>query len=198
MLSIDAERERILNQAEAFAFVLRILSEACRAEGSSLEVVWDGWTVPEEPDERDLMVQARIKAMIGRILDELDIPIARQTQIFDRSALAKIPELEDCDLVLVTQGTGAVIPCWLLRRPTITYHVASMIHDRSCLEDDVAFNVDQRAVLEPAGINGARQFELAFWGLEDALRRAVGQRLSIRPQQHPPTHLMAGGPAPAT
>lgn len=196
MLSIDAERERIINQADAFAFVLKTLSDACEADGSSLEVVWDGWTVPEQPNERDLAVQARIEGMIGAILEKLDIRIARQARIFDRSALAKIPELEDCDLVLVTQGTGAVIPCWLLRRPTITYHAAAMINDRSCLEDDVAFNVDQRAVLESPGASAGHQFELALWGLEDALRRAVGSRLVIRPQQHPPAHPIAGDAAP--
>jgi hypothetical protein len=183
LISLDAERQRIVNQVEAFRFVLRKLGAACVADGSALDVVWDGWTMPGVPNERDRTVLARIEALIGQITEDLGVSLRRQVRVFDRSAAEKIPETGDCDLVLVTQGTGAVVPCWLLQRPTITYHVADMVGDRSCLDESVAYNVDQRAIEPPPPdvplADQHRRFSIALWGLEEALMRAVGSRLTI-------------------
>jgi hypothetical protein len=187
LISVDAERMRIINQIEAFRFVLRKLGEACADEGSALDVVWDGWTVPNEPDANDLTVMERIRDQIGQIMADLPVTIRNQTVIYDRSSQNKIPEMVDCDLVLVTQGTGAVIPCWLLQRKSITYQTPTVMADRSCIDESVTFNVDQRAIYcpppEPGTPHNVHCFELKLWGLEDALVRAVGDRLTIRREQ---------------
>ena len=190
MISLDAERERVLNAVEAFRFTLRKLGEACAAEGTVLDVVWDGWTVPGEPGPKDLVVMERIEAMIAAITEGLEVPLGEQVRIFDRSSLAKVPDLARCDLALTTQGTGAQVSSWLLQRPTIVYHVASATSNRSYLDDASAIDMDPRAVdeLPPGDVRAAnhQRFSLALWGLEDALRRAVAGRLAIRPECPPP------------
>lgn len=212
MISIDAERQRILNQEEAFRFVLQRLGDVCAAEGRALDIVWDGWTVPDVPSKRDLEVMARIEAMVARITSDLALPPGQRIDIFGRSAQAKVPVVAECDLVFVTQGTGAVIPCWLLKRPTIVYHVASMVHDRSCLDDEAVFSVDQRAVGEPPSDDPLavqhRRFTLAPWGLEEAMGRALSssvaitrlaafQPVAVRPHGLADAGSGAAGPAPA-
>ncbi|WP_338663557.1 hypothetical protein VQH23_25880 [Pararoseomonas sp. SCSIO 73927] len=179
MISIDAERQRVLNQEEAFRYVLTRLGEACARDGRDLEVAWDGWTVPDRPAAKDLEVIERIEGIVARILEGLPVRIARQHRFYGRSAQAKVALTAGCDLAFVTQGTGAVIPCWLLRRPTIVYHVASMVRDRSCLDEGAAFSVDQRAVEEPGDpeLVARRCFRLAPWGLEEAMQRALAGSL---------------------
>jgi hypothetical protein len=182
MLSVDAERGRLLNQVEAFRFVLRRLGAACAARGLALEVVWDGWTVPRLPNERDLAVMARIEATVAEIAADPALRIACQVSIFGRSAFAKVAEIAQCDLVLTTQGTGALLPSWLLDRMTIVYHVAAMVPNRSDLSEATVIQLDQRAVIEEPGEAPARhgsRFTLALWGLDDALVRAVGERLGL-------------------
>jgi hypothetical protein len=182
MLSVDAERGRLLNQVEAFRFVLRRLGAACAARGLALEVVWDGWTVPRLPNERDLAVMAQIEATVAEITADPALRIARQVPIFGRSAYAKVAEIAPCDLVLTTQGTGALLPSWLLDRATIVYHVAAMVPNRSDLSEATVIQLDQRAVIEEAGEGAARhgsRFTLAPWGLDEALVRAVGARLGL-------------------
>jgi hypothetical protein len=182
LISIDAESGRFLNQEEAFRFVLRQLVQACARDGRILDVAWDGWTVPGVPSPRDLEILERIEAVVGRITKGLS-GLGEQLRLFGRSAQEKVPAVAECDLAFVTQGTGAVIPCWLLKRPTVIYHVASMVQDRSCLDDTVAFNVDQRAVIEMPPEEGRpvhqRRFSLAHWGLDEAMRRALGGSLDL-------------------
>ncbi|WP_137177978.1 hypothetical protein [Roseomonas sp. AR75] len=181
MLSVDAERGRVLNQVEAFRFALRRLGTACLRRGLALDIVWDGWTVPGEPNDRDRMVMAKIEAVIAEITQDLGVPVASETRLFGRSAYAKVPEIAPCDLVITTQGTGALLPSWLLERPTIVYHVAAMVPNRSDLHEPTVVQLDQRAVIEEsegAAQHGSR-FTLALWGLDDALVRAVGERLGL-------------------
>jgi hypothetical protein len=183
MLSVDAERGRVLNQVEAFRFVLRRLGAACAARGLDLEVAWDGWTVPRQPNERDLAVMARIEATVAEIIADPAPRIARQVRIHGRSAFAKVAEIAQCDLVLTTQGTGALLPSWLLDRPAIVYHVAAMVPNRSDLSEATVVQLDQRAVIEEARDGPAahgNRFSLALWGLDDALVRAVGDRLGLQ------------------
>ena len=186
MISLDAERERVVNDVEAFRFVLRKLGEACGPAGFALDVIWDGWTVSGNPGERDREVISRIETMIAQITDGLEAPLGRERRIFDRSSLAKVSELVGCDLAITTQGTGAQVVSWLLQRPTIVYHVAEAATNRSYLDEASVVDMDGRAVSEltanAAGATAHQRFSLAFWGLEDALRRAVGHRLAIRPE----------------
>jgi hypothetical protein len=188
MLSVDAERQRVLNQVEVFRFVLRRLGEDCARRGETLEVVWDGWTVPRWQNDKDRMVMARIEARIADITQDLGVAIARHIPIFGRSSFAKVAEIASCDLVLTTQGTGALLPSWLLERPTIVYHVAAMVPNRSDLSEATVVQLDQRAVIEEsagAAEHGSR-FTLALWGVDDALVRAVGERLGMQREVLPP------------
>ncbi|PWS35116.1 hypothetical protein DFH01_22620 [Falsiroseomonas bella] len=188
MLSVDAERARLLNQAEVFRFVLRRLGAACAARGLAMEVAWDGWTISGEPTEKDRMVMARIEAAIAAIKQDLGVAIASEIRLFGRSAYEKVAEIAPCDLVLTTQGTGALLPSWLLERPTIVYHVAAMVPNRSDLHEPTVVQLDQRAVIEEAegdAQHGSR-FTLALWGVEDALLRAVGEKLGLEPELLPP------------
>jgi len=182
LLAVDAERGRVLNQVEAFQFVLRRLRAACRARGMALHVVWDGWTVPNLPGERDLAVMAKIEAAIATITAEPGAVPDTETRIFGRSFAAKVPDIAGCDLAIATQGTAALLPSWLLARPTIVYHAASQVPNRSDLAEDSVIQLDQRAVIEEApgaaATHGLR-FSLALWGLDDALLRAVGGRLGL-------------------
>ncbi len=179
MLSVDAEKARFLNQVEAFRFVLRRIGAACARLGLALELVWDGWTVANLPGEKDFEVMAAIERVIAEITGGLDVAIAREERIFGRSAAAKVPALRDCDLVMVTQGTGAVIPNWLLQRTTITYHIARKVGTRSDLWEPRVVQVDQRAVIEPSAESEAGRFSIEPWGLDDALVRAVGEQLGL-------------------
>ncbi|SHK34888.1 hypothetical protein SAMN02745194_04747 [Roseomonas rosea] len=190
MISLDAERERVINAVEVFRFVLRKLGEACDADGSALEVVWDGWTVSGAPSARDQEVIGRIEALMAAITAELPVTLAAQHRIFGRSALEKVPVLAACDLAITTQGTGAMVASWLLQRPTIVYHVPGAVSNRDYLDEGTAVDMDPRAVgLPPPGSAEAgnhQRFNLAPWGMEEALRRAVGGRLAIRPEaRHP-------------
>jgi hypothetical protein len=198
MLSVDAEKARFLNQVEAFRFVLRRVGAACARLGLELELVWDGWTVANLPGEKDREVMAAIERVITAITEDLGVAIGRQERIFGLSAAAKVPALRDCDLAMVTQGTGAVIPNWLLQRTTITYHVARKVGTRSDLWEPCVVQVDQRAVIEPPAGPGADpgRFSIALWGLEDALLRAVGQRLGLtREMEGPDQTTMKAGTA---
>jgi hypothetical protein len=191
LISIDAEKRRILNQVEAFRFVLRRLGAACAARGMALEVVWDGWTVRGTPNDKDRQVMARIEATIAAILEEAPVPASRQFRIFGRSSDDKVGAVAECDLVLVTQGTGAVVPSWLLSRPTIVYHVARAVAVRSDVCEKTVTQMDQRAVIEPPpdpAQPDAARFSLALWGLDDALVRAVGPNLGLKRElPGPPT-----------
>lgn len=195
LLSVDAERGRVLNQVEAFRFVLRRLRAACRARGMALDVVWDGWTVPNLPGERDLAVMAKIEAAIAAITAAPDAAPDSETRIFGRSFAAKVPDIATCDLAIATQGTAALLPSWLLERPTIVYHAASQVPNRSDLAAHSVFQLDQRAVIEEtpdaAAAHGLR-FSLALWGLDDALVRAVGERLGLRREIPDQTTMKAG------
>ena len=190
MISLDAERERVVNAVEVFRFALRKLGEACAEEGAVLDVVWDGWTVPGEPSARDREVMGRIEAMIAAINEGLPsdgaLALGEQRRIFDRSALEKVPDLARCDLAITTLGTGAMIVSWLLQRPTIVYQEAGKAANRAYLDDGTAVDVDPRAVeaLSPDDprSGGHQRFLLAPWGLEEALRRALAGRLTIRPE----------------
>ncbi len=183
-ISLDAERERVVNAVEIFRFVLRKLGEACAEDGAALEVVWDGWTVSGEASARDREIIGRIKAMIAAITRDLPVTLAVQKRVFGRAALAKLPELASCDLVITTQGTGGVVASWLLRRPTIVYHVARVASNMADLDPSTVISVDQRAVDEVSPddprAGGHQRFTLAPWGMEEALCRAVGDRLAIR------------------
>jgi hypothetical protein len=189
MISLDAERERVVNAVEIFRFTLRRLAEACATDGSVLDVVWDGWTVPGPPSARDLEVMGRIEAMIAAITEGPALPLGGQRRIFDRSSLDKVPYLAGCDLAITTQGTGAMIASWLLRRPTIVYHVPGAASNRDYLDDATAIDMDGRAIGAPPPDDPAigihQRFTLAPWGMEDALRRALAGRLVI-PQECPP------------
>jgi hypothetical protein len=195
LLSVDAERGRVLNQVEAFRFVLRRLRAACRARGMALDVVWDGWTVPHLPGERDLAVMAKIEAAIATITADPEAAPDTETRIFGRSFAAKVPDIAGCDLAIATQGTAALLPSWLLERPTIVYHVASQIPNRSDLAEHSVIQLDQRAVIEErpdaAAAHGLR-FSLALWGVEDALVRAVGERLGLVRELADHTTMKAG------
>lgn len=184
MISLDAERQRILNQVEAFRFVLRRLGTACAAAGLALEVVWDGWTMSHVPNEKDRVVLARIEALVAKITDGAGVTIAAQHRVFGRSFTGKLPEIAPCDLVLVTQGTGALMPSWLLERPTIVYHAAQHVKNRIDLADHGVFQLDQRAILEepPTVPPQGPRFAIALWGLDDALVRAAGDRLGLVPE----------------
>jgi hypothetical protein len=184
MISLDAERQRILNQVEAFRFVLRRLGTACARAGLALEVVWDGWTMSHVPNEKDRVVLARIEGLIAEITDGAGVAIVAQHRVFGRSFTAKIPEIAPCDLVLVTQGTGALMPSWLLERPTIVYHAAKHVKNRTDLADRGVFQLDQRAILEepPTVPPQGSRFAIALWGLDDALVRAAGARLGLVPE----------------
>jgi hypothetical protein len=191
MLSVDAERARVLNQVEVFRFVLRRLGAACGARGLALEVAWDGWTISGEPSEKDRMVMARIEAAIAEIKDGLGVAIAAEIRLFGRSSYAKVAGTAPCDLVLTTQGTGALLPSWLLERPTIVYHVAAMVPNRSDLHEPTVVQLDQRAVIEEEADAAARhgsRFTLALWGVDDALVRAVGERLGLEREIPLPAH----------
>jgi hypothetical protein len=195
MISIDAEKQRITNQVQAFRFVLQKLGKACARRGIALEVVWDGWTVPRVANEKDRAVMARIEQVIAAITDGLGIELGTRIAIFGRSSFAKVADVAACDLVLVTQGTGAVVPSWLLARPTIVYHVASVVSNRSDLSEDSAFSVDQRAIVEEAPGSpptGPNRFAIALWGLDDALVRAVGDRLGLEREVFDQTETNAG------
>ncbi len=195
LLAVDAERGRVLNQVEAFQFVLRRLRAACRARGMALDVVWDGWTVPNLPGERDLAVMAKIEAAIAAITAGPEAAPDAEIRIFGRSFAAKVPEIAGCDLAIATQGTAALLPSWLLERPTIVYHVASQVPNRSDLAEDTVIQLDQRAVIEEnpdaAAAHGLR-FSLALWGLDDALVRAVGERLGLAREIPDQTTMNAG------
>jgi len=185
LISIDAEKQRFLNQIDAVRKLLTLLWEHCRQRGTQvLEVVWDGWTVAGVPSERDLKVMADIRILIAQILDGLDIPLA-QVSIFGRNACDKIPETATCDLAFVTRGTGTVIPCWLLQRPTISFHVPELAGDRTCLDDEFAFDVDPSAVEtvpdDDAPAAHMKRFSLAMWGVEEAVRRALAAQASHCP-----------------
>ena len=186
LISLDAERGRVANQEEAFRFVLRRLGAACAAQGRALEVAWDGWTLSALPSERDQEVLARIETAIAGITAGLDVPLVRQIRIFSRSAQEKVPVVDGCDLAFVTRGSGAVVPCWLLQRPTVVYQVASQSQDISCVDPRMAFSIDQRAVEElPPEPPTQHRFALALWGLEEAMQQALGDRLSIETTQPP-------------
>jgi hypothetical protein len=110
------------------------------------------------------------------------VDIGEQIAVFGRSFTAKVAEIARCDLVLVTQGTGAVLPSWLLERPCIVYHVAGVVANRSDLASRNVFQLDQRAVVEEApgaAPAAGNRFSLALWGLDDALVRAAGARLGL-------------------
>lgn len=193
LISVDSEKNRIANQIEVFQFVLRKLGWACRQINLRLEVIWDGWTVAHEPNQKDIDVIDNIQRVTAEILSGIDYKIF-ETKIFGLSAEAKIPFVEGCDLVMVTQGTGAVIPCWLLQRPTITYHVTEIVGDRSCLDDDYAYNVSQQAILPESGSDAKvahqKRFSIALWGVEEALIRAVGNKLPLSQElEWPLTHV---------
>ncbi|MGZ8216584.1 hypothetical protein [Methylomagnum sp.] len=183
LISIDSEKQRVLNQVEVFRFVLQKLGLACREHGLQLEVVWDGWTVAHDISPKDIQVIDNIERIIVDILHDFDMPLS-QVQIYGRSAEAKIDEVQDCDLVIVTQGTGAVIPCWLLQRPTIIYHVAGAVSDRSCLDERYVYDINSGAILpdsdSAALVFHERRFSIALWGMEEALIRAAGNKLSIK------------------
>jgi hypothetical protein len=182
MLSVDAERQRFVNQVEAFRFVLHWLGEACQHSKLILDLVWDGWTVPGEPSARDREVMGRIEDVIARVIEDLPVSLGEQLRIFSLSSLAKVPEIARCDLALTTRGTGALICSGLLRRPTIVYHAAAGAGHNAELDEATVVPVDQRAISEPPA-DPARPglcFSIAPWGLEEALRRAVGDRLAIR------------------
>jgi hypothetical protein len=191
MISLDAERQRILNQVEAFRFVLRRLGTACAGAGLALEVVWDGWTMSHVPNEKDRVVLARIEALVAEITGGAGVAIAAQHRVFGRSFTAKLPEIAPCDLVLVTQGTGALMPSWLLERPTIVYHAAQHVKNRIDLADHGVFQLDQRAILEepPTVPPQGPRFAIALWGLDDALVRAAGDRLGLVPELPVPVPL---------
>lgn len=184
LLSIDAEKRRVINQVEVFRFVLLRLADACSAKGISLEVVWDGWTVAHKPSEKDIRVIGEIENIISEVVSGLSLSLI-QTKIFGMNVEAKIPHVEGCGLVMVTQGTGAVIPCWLLQCPTITYHVQEIVGDRSCLDEDFAYNIPQRAILplpgDTAKVPHEKRFSIALWGVESALIDAVGEYLPLHP-----------------
>lgn len=183
MISIDSEKKRVLNQVEVFQFVLRKLGLACREAGLNLEVVWDGWTVAHNISPKDVLVMENIENVIAEILDGLNFPLS-QVRIFGRNAEGKVDEIQDCDLAIVTQGTGAVIPCWLLKRPTIIYHVSEAISERSCLDENYAYNIDSSAILpasdNPRLVLHERKFSIALWGMEKALIKAAGDKLPIK------------------
>lgn len=192
MISLDAERERVINQVDLFRFVLCRLVQICRPHGLAVEVVWDGWTVSGEASERDREVMARIETLIVAILDGLPSPVGSGTRIFGRAAHEKIAEIARCDLVFVTQGTGALLPSWLLNRPTVVYNIASRIGNRSDLSEDRVFQVHQHAIIEDAsaasGSAGSR-FAIAPWGMEEAMMRAIGERFPMeRTLQWPDGH----------
>ncbi|MBP0444989.1 hypothetical protein J8J14_09355 [Roseomonas sp. SSH11] len=198
-ISLDAERQRVVNAVEVFRFVLARLGEACARDGSALEVVWDGWTVSGEAGPRDREVIDRIETMIAEITADLPVAIAAQYRIFGRDALAKLPELAGCDLVITTLGTGGVVASWLLRRPAIVYHVASAASNMADLDPATVVQVDQRAVGEPPPgdpLAGRHQrFTLALWGMEDALRRVMGDRLPLETGAWPGRGVDVASPA---
>jgi hypothetical protein len=182
MISLDAERERVIDQVELFRFVLRRLHDTCSPHGLAVEVAWDGWTVSGEASQRDREVMARIETLIAAILDGLPASIGSGARIFGRAAHEKIGDVARCDLVFVTQGTGALLPSWLLSRPSIVYNIASRVSNRSDLSDDRVFQVDQRAIIEDesaaSGSAGSR-FAIAPWGIEDAMMRALRDRFPM-------------------
>ncbi len=195
MISLDAEKRRFVNQVEAFRYVLGRLGTVCAHLGRELEVVWDGWTIAHEPRAKDIQVMRRIEEMIDEITTNLDVRLGRQIPIFGRSIVAKVPTIAGCDLVMVTQGTGAVVPNWLLQRTTIVWHVAQKVGNRSDLSEETIVQVDQRAVVEteadPAQPN-AERFSIALWGMEDALVRAVGEELGLVRELTDQTTMKAG------
>ncbi|MCR0981444.1 hypothetical protein [Roseomonas populi] len=187
MISLDAERQRVVNAVEAFRYVLRRLGAACAAAGLELEVVWDGWTLSGPPTPKDKEVMGRIEAMAAAITEGLEVPLAEQMRIFGRSAAGKVPVLARCDLALTTRGTGAMITSWLLRRPTITFHHPRAGASWDYLDRSTVTDVDPRAIGEPPADDplAARhqRFTLAPWGLEEALGRALEGRLALPPLQ---------------
>ncbi|MCQ4159679.1 hypothetical protein NON00_07040 [Roseomonas sp. GC11] len=201
MISLDAERQRVVNAVEAFRFVLRRLGEACTARGMALDIVWDGWTVNGEPSPQDQEVMARIEAMAAAILEGLPLPPGERIRVFGRTALDKIADLHRCDLAFTTQGAGALVCSWLLRRPTIVYHRGAAVANHANVDVASIVAVDPRAVGGPPPGDLLAQkhdrFVLAPWGLEAAMRRALAGRLEWPPdplgEGEPPPGLEAGG-----
>jgi hypothetical protein len=186
---VDAEKGRMVNQTEMFRFVIQTIGEACRKTGEELEVVWDGWTAGERPNAHDLKMMGKIEEHIAAITQDIGVDFT-QTRVFGRTALGKIPFLKDADLVLAVQGTGAVVPCWLLGRATISYHVAEILKDRSCLDEAVAVNVDLDALEltddDNRGVGHLTHFRMAFWGMEEAMVAALRGRITFERRHFKP------------
>ncbi|MCR0981445.1 glycosyltransferase family 61 protein [Roseomonas populi] len=183
MISLDADGRRTANEPEALRSLLRTLAEACARDGSALDLVWDAWAAPARPWEADT-VAGRAEPLVAAILDGLDAPIGEQRRVFGLSPLEKLPEILRCDLVVSAQGVITQLSSWLLRRPTITW--ARNGARRVELDEATAHEIDPRALADAPGEDRGNRVLLAPWGVEDALRRAAGARLDIRPTHPPP------------
>ncbi|MBP0494348.1 hypothetical protein [Roseomonas indoligenes] len=187
MISLDAERQRVVNAVEAFRYVLGRLGSACAASGRELEVVWDGWTVSGPPTAHDREVMGRIEGLIAAITEGLEVPLAAQFRIFGASALEKVPVLAGCGLAVTTRGAGAMISSWLLRRPTITYRAPANDSSWDYMDRDSVTEMDPAAIGEPPADDPLaarhRRFTLALWGLEEAMGRALEGQLTLPPVQ---------------
>ena len=118
---LDTEKSRFLNQISCLKRTVAQMAAACDTAGVSLRIAFDGWT-PScfAPSDRDRAMHDAVSRVAQDIMDgsatEFEV-------ISDRPFASKARILSPFDISLSSHGTGALLPCKILRIPTVTYGV---------------------------------------------------------------------------
>ncbi|WP_454918614.1 hypothetical protein [Xanthobacter sediminis] len=172
LISLDIEKSRFINQESCISEIIKYLMDLSTSRNKQLSIIWDGWTLKRFglPDRKDKDVIQRLKSTI----QNMDLPRDMEQEfIFDKTFDEKLRCAAKANLAITTHGTAALIPCRLLKIPTITYHVSAIMERREEIEPTSFFPVSEEFISEdPTEMNvpaDRRHFSLNPEGVRRAM-----------------------------
>lgn len=145
---VTGQKRSWVEQEEGSAWILDNLVE----EWPGLEVVFDGWTSPIDPQERDLREVSADSAVAERILSLMQLPIISRS-VIGMTSLEKIAVGMTCDAFVANYATGSMHISRFALRPGVL-HISTVMPKE--------LHIQHRAVTVPASrtrdllVDGAR------------------------------------------
>jgi hypothetical protein len=162
LVSLDVEKDRFVNQREALRWAIRFLDRLARRAGKPLEIMWDGWTIgPDAPLPRDLDIMDDIDALAADLVEGMALSTISGYRM---TIPEKLVEMRHCTLALSPQGTAALLPCRILRLPTVTYHAPETVRTvREEIDERAFFPVSDVFLQEtPESVHAVRHLKKFF------------------------------------
>jgi len=175
LISLDLEKGRFLNQEECLPKIVDFLAQKAKQKGRKLTLVWDGWTLKpfNISDEKDNKIIAKAISLINNF--NIDNKIENMF-IFNKTFDEKMKSARSCNLAITTHGTAALLPCRLLKIPTVTYHVSAAMGYTEEVDPDASFPVSQEFIQEELAEEGTpvnrRRFSVDPEGIFQAIARS--------------------------